>query len=39
MDLRYASIEKAFFGQPEVGTGIQPGGGRLPIVNWMLFSA
>lgn len=32
-DLRYASIEKAFFGQPEVGTGILPGGGaseRLP---------
>ena len=27
MDLRYASIEKAFFGQPEVGTGILPGGG------------
>jgi len=33
MDLRYASIEKAFFGQPEVGTGVIPGGGgseRLP---------
>jgi enoyl-CoA hydratase/carnithine racemase len=33
MDLRYASREKAFFGQPEVGTGIIPGGGgseRLP---------
>ncbi|MFM2320085.1 MAG: hypothetical protein RLZZ215_2706 [Pseudomonadota bacterium] len=32
-DLRYASTEKAFFGQPEVGTGILPGGGgseRLP---------
>jgi len=27
MDLRYASKEKAFFGQPEVGTGILPGGG------------
>lgn len=27
MDLRYASVEKAFFGQPEVGTGILPGGG------------
>lgn len=32
-DLRYASREKALFGQPEVGTGIVPGGGgseRLP---------
>ncbi len=32
-DLRYASLEKALFGQPEVGTGILPGGGgseRLP---------
>lgn len=32
-DLRYASLEKAFFGQPEVGTAIVPGGGgteRLP---------
>lgn len=32
-DLRYASAEKALFGQPEVGTGIVPGGGgseRLP---------
>src|SRR5271163_4939122 len=32
-DLRYASREKAIFGQPEVGTGILPGGGgteRLP---------
>jgi len=26
-DLRYASLEKAFFGQPEVGIGIVPGGG------------
>ncbi|GAA2231520.1 enoyl-CoA hydratase/isomerase family protein [Herbiconiux moechotypicola] len=33
LDLRYASIEKAFFGQPEVGTAVVPGGGgteRLP---------
>lgn len=33
MDLRYASREQAFFAQPEVGTGILPGGGgaeRLP---------
>lgn len=33
MDLRYASKEEAFFSQPEVGTGIVPGGGgseRLP---------
>lgn len=33
LDLRYASREKAFFGQPEVGSGILPGGGgseRLP---------
>ena len=32
-DLRYASREKAIFGQPEVGIGIVPGGGgteRLP---------
>jgi enoyl-CoA hydratase/carnithine racemase len=32
-DLRYASREKAFFGQPEVGLGLVPGGGgaeRLP---------
>lgn len=32
-DLRYASLERAFFSQPEVGTGIPPGGGgseRLP---------
>lgn len=32
-DLRYASLEKALFGQPEVGAGILPGGGgteRLP---------
>ncbi|MBR1250297.1 enoyl-CoA hydratase/isomerase family protein [Bradyrhizobium sp. AUGA SZCCT0169] len=32
-DLRYASAEKALFGQPEVGVGIVPGGGgseRLP---------
>src|SRR5690349_8244508 len=32
-DLRYASREKAFFGQPEVGIGLVPGGGgaeRLP---------
>ncbi|MGH1550441.1 enoyl-CoA hydratase/isomerase family protein [Leifsonia poae] len=33
LDLRYASREKAFFGQPEVGTAVVPGGGgteRLP---------
>ncbi|GAP35890.1 enoyl-CoA hydratase/isomerase family protein [Piscinibacter sakaiensis] len=33
MDLRYASREQAWFAQPEVGTGIVPGGGgseRLP---------
>ncbi|MGO4328208.1 enoyl-CoA hydratase/isomerase family protein [Cupriavidus sp. 2TAF22] len=33
MDLRYASKEQAYFSQPEVGTGIVPGGGgseRLP---------
>lgn len=32
-DMRYASVEQAWFGQPEVGTGILPGGGaseRLP---------
>lgn len=33
LDLRYASLERAFFGQPEVGTAVVPGGGgteRLP---------
>lgn len=33
LDLRYASREKALFGQPEVGLGLLPGGGgteRLP---------
>jgi enoyl-CoA hydratase/carnithine racemase len=33
-DLRFASREKAIFGQPEVGTGLIPGGGalvRLPL--------
>jgi enoyl-CoA hydratase/carnithine racemase len=33
LDLRYASRENAFFGQPEVGSGVIPGGGgseRLP---------
>ena len=28
-DLRFASIEKAVFGQPEVGAGMFPGGGAL----------
>ncbi len=35
LDLRFASREKAVFGQPEVGTGLIPGGGalqRLPIL-------
>jgi len=27
LDLRYASLENAYFGQPEVGIGILPGGG------------
>jgi enoyl-CoA hydratase/carnithine racemase len=34
-DLRFASREKAIFGQPEVGAGIIPGGGaleRLPLL-------
>jgi enoyl-CoA hydratase/carnithine racemase len=34
-DLRFASIEKAVFGQPEVGAGMFPGGGaleRLPLL-------
>jgi enoyl-CoA hydratase/carnithine racemase len=34
-DLRFASREKAIFGQPEVGTGLLPGGGamqRLPLL-------
>ncbi|MDF9816738.1 enoyl-CoA hydratase/isomerase family protein [Streptomyces sp. SPB162] len=33
LDLRYASLENAYFGQPEVGAGLLPGGGgteRLP---------
>jgi enoyl-CoA hydratase/carnithine racemase len=28
-DIRFASREKAIFGQPEVGTGLIPGGGAL----------
>jgi len=35
MDLRFASQEKAIFGQPEVGAGLIPGGGaldRLPLL-------
>jgi enoyl-CoA hydratase/carnithine racemase len=34
-DLRFASRERAIFGQPEVGTGLIPGGGalqRLPLL-------
>jgi enoyl-CoA hydratase/carnithine racemase len=34
-DIRFASKEKAIFGQPEVGTGLIPGGGalqRLPLL-------
>lgn len=34
-DIRFASEEKAIFGQPEVGTGLIPGGGalqRLPLL-------
>jgi enoyl-CoA hydratase/carnithine racemase len=34
-DLRFASLEKAVFGQPEVGAGMFPGGGaleRLPLL-------
>ena len=35
LDVRFASLEKAIFGQPEVGTGLIPGGGalqRLPLL-------
>ena len=28
-DIRFASLERAIFGQPEVGTGLIPGGGAL----------
>jgi enoyl-CoA hydratase/carnithine racemase len=34
-DIRFASRERAIFGQPEVGTGLMPGGGalqRLPLL-------
>ena len=34
-DLRFASVERAFFGQPEVAAGVLPGGGaieRLPTL-------
>ena len=34
-DMRFASLEKAIFGQPEVGAGVLPGGGateRLPLL-------
>jgi len=39
-DIRFASREKAIFGQPEVGTGLIPGGGaldRLPL-RWPVAS-
>jgi enoyl-CoA hydratase/carnithine racemase len=35
LDMRFASIERAIFGQPEVGVGLVPGGGsmeRLPLL-------
>ncbi|MDN7182835.1 enoyl-CoA hydratase/isomerase family protein [Caballeronia sp. SEWSISQ10-4 2] len=35
MDMRFASLEKAVFGQPEVAAGVLPGGGaieRLPLL-------
>ena len=35
LDVRFASIERAVFGQPEVGVGLVPGGGameRLPLL-------
>jgi enoyl-CoA hydratase/carnithine racemase len=31
-DLRFASREKAMFGQPEVGTGLVPGGGSIEVL-------
>ncbi|WP_199800708.1 enoyl-CoA hydratase/isomerase family protein [Streptomyces marianii] len=31
-DLRFASIEKAVLGQPEVGSGVVPGGGAMEIL-------
>jgi enoyl-CoA hydratase/carnithine racemase len=34
-DMRFASLERAIFGQPEVGSGLLPGGGgieRLPLL-------
>jgi enoyl-CoA hydratase/carnithine racemase len=34
-DMRFASLERAVFGQPEVGAGLLPGGGgieRLPLL-------
>jgi enoyl-CoA hydratase/carnithine racemase len=35
-DMRFASLEKAIFGQPEVGAGITPGGGGL---EWLVALA
>lgn len=32
-DLRFASREKALFGQPEVGTGLVPGGGSIEVLS------
>lgn len=35
LDMRFASLERAVFGQPEVGAGVLPGGGaieRLPLL-------
>ena len=36
-DLRYASREKAFFGQPEVGIGIVPSGGGAERVKCPMY--
>jgi enoyl-CoA hydratase/carnithine racemase len=32
-DMRFASLEKAVFGQPEVGTGLVPGGGSIEVLS------
>jgi enoyl-CoA hydratase/carnithine racemase len=38
-DMRFASVEKAVFGQPEVGAGVLPGGGAIERLSLLLGRA